>query len=81
MEDSIAPKQLSRRGPVNQPLYDWPAGDQAIDDYDNRDNQQYMNQTATHMHYEEPETPKNEEYYRDRPKHYGILARSELRLA
>src|SRR5690348_4787291 len=30
------------------------------------------------MHHEESKNPKDEQNYRDRPKHDGILARSEL---
>jgi hypothetical protein len=37
-----------------------------------------MDQPPTHMHHEESENPENEENYRDRPKHDGILSRSEL---
>jgi hypothetical protein len=40
-----------------------------------------VNQPAAHVHYEEPENPKDEEYYRDGPKHDGVLARSELQEA
>jgi hypothetical protein len=40
-----------------------------------------MDQPSTHVHEEKPENPKDEENYRDGPKHDGILARSELRLA
>jgi hypothetical protein len=37
-----------------------------------------VNQTATYVHHEESKNPKDEQNYRDRPKHDGILARSEL---
>jgi hypothetical protein len=37
-----------------------------------------MDQASTHVHYEEPKNPKDEQNYGDRPKHDGILARSEL---
>jgi hypothetical protein len=40
-----------------------------------------MDQPSTHVHDKESENPKDEENYRDGPKHDGILARSELRLA
>jgi hypothetical protein len=36
-----------------------------------------MNQAAAYMQ-REPETPNDEQDYGDRPKHDGILARSEL---
>ena len=58
-------------------LYDWSSGDEAIDDDDYRDNKKNVNQTAADMYDEEPEYPQDEENYRDRPKHDGILARSE----
>ena len=64
-----------------QALLDYgPTGDEAIDDHDDRDHKQNVNQSATHVYYEEPEYPQDEENYRDRPKHDGILARSELHL-
>jgi hypothetical protein len=62
-------------------LYDWPSGDQAIDDYDYRDHEEDVNQAAANVHHEEAEYPQDKENYRDRPKHDGILARSELHLA
>jgi hypothetical protein len=37
-----------------------------------------VNQAAAHMHHEESKNPKDEQDYRDRPKHDGIPARSEL---
>src|SRR4026207_2571976 len=37
-----------------------------------------MNQTAAHVDHEKSEYPQNEENYRDRPKHEGILVKSEL---
>ena len=40
-----------------------------------------MNQAAAYMHHEESKNPKDEQDYRDRPKHDGIPARSELHLA
>jgi hypothetical protein len=58
-------------------LDDWPAGDEAIDDHDHRNHEQEMDQAATHVHNEESKNPKDEENYRDGPKHDGILARSE----
>ena len=62
-------------------LNDRSAGDETIDDNDYSDDEQEMDQPSTHVHDEESENPKDEEYYRDGPKHDGILARSELRLA
>jgi len=62
-------------------LDDWPASDEAIDDHDHRNDEQDMDQPAPDVYYEEPKDPKNKEYYRDSPKHDGILARSELHLA
>jgi len=59
-------------------LDDRPAGDQTIDNDDNRDDKQQVNQAAAHMHHEESKNPKDEQDYRDRPKHDGIPARSEL---
>jgi hypothetical protein len=64
--------------PGGMPLDDWSAGNQAIDDHDHCDHEQQMDQTPTHVHNEKPENPKDEENYRDRPKHDGILSRSEL---
>ena len=81
VEGSIVPKQRSRRGRVNPSLDDRPAGNETIDDHDHSDNQQKMDQPSTHVHYEEPKNPKDEENYRDGPKHDGILARSELHAA
>ncbi len=82
MEDSIVPKQQSRRGPVtSSSLDDWPPGDETVDDYDNRDDEQQMDQRAGDVESQEPQNPKDEENYRDGPKHDGILARSEIRLA
>jgi hypothetical protein len=78
VEGSIAPKQPSRRGPVeNSTLDDRPAGDETIDDHDHRNHEQKVDQPAPDVHYEKPKNPKDEEYYRDGPKHDGILARSE----
>jgi hypothetical protein len=37
-----------------------------------------VDQAAAHVYHEETKNPQDEEYYRDRPKHDGILARSEL---
>jgi hypothetical protein len=62
-------------------LDDWSAGDQTIDDHDNSDDEQEMDQSSTYVHDEESENPKDEQNYRDGPKHDGILARSELRVA
>src|SRR5256885_4360594 len=64
--------------PVNPALDDWSAGDEAIDDDDHRDHEQDVDQTAADVHDEESKNPQNEQDYRDGPKHYGILARSEL---
>ena len=64
-----------------RPLNDWSAGDEAIDDHDHGDDEQDVNQPSTHVHHEESENPKDEENYRDGPKHDGILARSELHIA
>lgn len=60
------------------PLDDWSAGNEAIDDDDDSDDEQEMDQSSTHVHHEESENPKDEENYRDCPKHDRILARSEL---
>jgi len=62
-------------------LNDWPAGDQAIYDHNYRDHEENVDQPATHVHDEEPKHPQDEENYRNRPKHDGILAKSELHLA
>jgi len=62
-------------------LDDWPAGDETIDDHDYSDDEQEMDQASTHVYDEESENPKDEQNYRDGPKHDGILARSELRVA
>jgi hypothetical protein len=40
-----------------------------------------MDQPSTNVDDKESEYPKDEENYRDGPKHDGILARSELRIA
>ncbi len=62
-------------------LYDRSASDKAIDHDYYRYHEEDMNQAATNMYNEEPEYPQDEENYRDRPKHDGILALSELHLA
>ena len=77
-EGSMTPKQQSRRGQINPALDDWPTGDEAIDDNDHRDHEQNVDQPATDVHDEEPKNPQDEQDNSDRPKHYGILARSEL---
>ena len=59
-------------------LDDGSASDQAVDDDDDRDDKQQVNQAATNVHHEEPKNPQDEQNYCDRPKHDGILARSEL---
>jgi hypothetical protein len=69
MEDSIAPKQQSRRGQVSEPLDDRPAGDETIDDYDHRHYEQQMDQRASDVESQEPKNPQDEENYRDGPKH------------
>ena len=81
VEGSITPKQPESPRPGESLLDDRPASDETIDDHDHRNHEQDMNQPAPDVHYEESENPQNEEYYRDRPKHDGILARSELHLA
>jgi RecA/RadA recombinase len=40
-----------------------------------------MDEASSHVYHEEPKNPKDEQNYRDRPKHDGVLARSELHLA
>jgi hypothetical protein len=64
--------------PERPALNDWAAGDETIDDHDHRDHQQKVDQAATYVHDEESEYPQDEENYRDRPKHDGILVGSEL---
>src|SRR5438105_9330455 len=59
-------------------LHDWSASDEAVDDHDHCDHEQQMDQPPTDVHHEKAENPKDEENYRDRPKHDGILSRSEL---
>ena len=78
VEGSTAPKQRCRRGQVKNSLYDRSTSDETIDDHDHCDHEQQMDQPPTDVHYEKPENPKDEENYRDRPKHDGILSRSEL---
>ena len=68
----------SPRPRENSSLDDWSAGDEAIYDHDHRNDEQKMDQPAPDVHYEEPKNPKDEENYRDGPKHDGILERSEL---
>jgi hypothetical protein len=76
-EGGIAPEQRAVAGARNSSLDDWSAGDEAIDDHDHGDDEQDVDQSATYVHDEEPENPKDEKNYRDGPKHDGILARSE----
>jgi stringent starvation protein B len=71
-----APNRWSRE----KALYDRSTGDKPIYDDDNGDDEQQVDETTTHVHYEETENPQDKKNYRDRPKHYGILARSELRV-
>jgi len=73
-------QQLPRQGDIRR-LYDWPAGDETVHNHDDGDDEKQMDETATHVHNEETENPQDKKYYRDRPKHYGILARSELRVS
>src|SRR6185436_13452245 len=80
-ESSNAPGQRCCRGQVKRSLNDRPAGDETIDDHNDGDHEQQMDQPPTDVHHEESENPKNEENYGDRPKHVGILLRSELHLA
>jgi hypothetical protein len=77
MEGSTTPKQRGCRGQVGCPLNDRSAGDETIDDHDDCDHEQQMDQPPTYVHNEKPENPKDEENYRDRPKHDGILSRSD----
>jgi hypothetical protein len=60
-------------------LNDGPAGDEPIYDNDNGDDEKQMDEAATHVHDKESENPQDKQNYRDGPKHYGILAKSELR--
>jgi hypothetical protein len=69
------PKQRGARR-TELALYDWPAGDQAIDDDNHGDYQKNVDQTSSYVHDEGAEQPQDEEYYGDCPKHDGILARS-----
>jgi hypothetical protein len=58
-------------------LDDGSARDETVDDHDYSDDEQDVDQSPTHMDDEETENPKDEENNGDRPKHDGILARSE----
>lgn len=60
-------------------LYDRSSGDKPIYDNDNGDDEKQMDEPATHVHDKESENPQDKQNYRDGPKHYGILAKSELR--
>jgi hypothetical protein len=53
------------------------ARDETVDNHDHSDDEQDVDQSPTHMDYEETENPKDEQNNRDGPKHDGILARSE----
>ena len=64
-----------------EPLDDGSPGNETIDDYDHRHDEQQMDQRASDVEGQEPQNPKDEQNYRYGPKHDGILARSELRLA
>jgi hypothetical protein len=74
---AFAPKQRGRRGRFGSSLDYWSARDETIDDHDYGDDEQQMDQPATHVHHKETKNPKDEQNYRDGPKHDGILARSE----
>jgi hypothetical protein len=52
-----------------EPLNDWPAGHETIDDYDHRHYEQQMDQWASDVESQEPQNPKDEQNYRDGPKH------------
>ena len=62
----------------SEPLDDGSAGDETIDDYDHGHYEQQMDERASDVERQEPQNPKDEQNYRDGPKHDGILARSEL---
>jgi hypothetical protein len=78
---SIQPKQRNRSGAKKGSLDYWSPGDETIDDHNYRNHQQEVDEASSHVYHEEPKNPKDEQNYRDRPKHDGILARSELHLA
>jgi hypothetical protein len=52
-----------------RPLDYRPPGDETIDDYDHRHYEQEMDQRASDVESQEPQNPKDEENYRDGPKH------------
>jgi hypothetical protein len=76
VEDFSASISRDRRG-ARASLDDWSACDETVDDHDYGDDEQDVDQSPTHMDYEETENPKDEQNNRDGPKHDGILARSE----
>lgn len=82
----VAGGAASRRGNEaatarpDQRLDDRSTGDEAVDDYDHGDHEKKMDQAAADIHNEEAQNPQNEQNYRDRPKHDGILTRSEIHL-
>lgn len=76
----IMPRQHQPRQGDIRSLNDWPARDETVHDYDDGDDEKQVDEAATYVHYEETENPQDKKNYRDRPKHYGILARSELRV-
>ena len=73
----VTPQQRQPRHRDVRRLNDWSAGDEPVHDYDNGNDQQQVDKAATYVHYEETKHPQDKKNYRDRPKHYGILARSE----
>jgi len=50
-------------------LDDRSAGDETIDDYDHGHYEQQMDQRASDVESQEPQNPKDEQNYRDGPKH------------
>jgi hypothetical protein len=53
MEQHFCPGERVAAASYSLALYDWSAGDQAIDDDDYRDHQENMNQAAANVYNEE----------------------------
>jgi len=48
----------------------WSAGNQSVDDHDHGNHEQQMDEPATDVYDEEAQDPKDEQYHRNRPKHF-----------
>jgi hypothetical protein len=45
------------------------SGDETVDDNYDRDDEKYVNESATNVHYKKSENPQDQQNHRNRPKH------------